>query len=107
MAGKAVPMGRSRTRENPWITITNGDWTWYVLKAYSADPDAPNARWFCTVVTPYTGEWGDMGDTYVADIDGYITQIDPDVPESALPRHLWGRTAKRVARIGALTFVEV
>ncbi len=107
MAGKAVPMGRSRDREHPWLTITDGSWTWYVLKAYQTDPDAPYARWFCLVVTPMTGEWGDMGDTYVREVRGYVTQRDPSVPDEALPRHLRGQAARQVIRVGGMTIVDI
>lgn len=88
MSGRTVPMGRTRPATEPWLTIVAGTWTWRVLKAYSLDPDAPYARWFCDVRTPYTGRLGDLGDTYIAEVQGVITQRDPAVPDSALPRHL-------------------
>jgi len=44
-----------------------GDWTWYVLKKWQVDDDAPYARWFCDVVTPIVPQ-GEMGDVYVAEI---------------------------------------
>jgi hypothetical protein len=81
--GKAIPMGKSRPDSKPYLTIVEGSWKTLVLKAYSEDPDAPYARWFCKVITPMTGEWGD---TYIAEIPGEIVQRDPEVPESALPR---------------------
>jgi len=42
-------------------------WTWYVLKKWQADDDAPQARWFCLVKTPIVPE-GEIGDVYVKDI---------------------------------------
>jgi hypothetical protein len=83
-------MGKTRPVSNPWLTVKSNGWTWKVLKAYSADPDKPFARWFCDVSSPFTAPSSDMGDTYTADVFGVITQIDPDVPLSALPKHLQG-----------------
>jgi hypothetical protein len=46
----------------------DGSWTWFVLKKWQVDDDAPNARWFCNVVTPMVGERGETGDVYVSEI---------------------------------------
>lgn len=106
MSGKAVPMGRYR--KEPWLIIDDGSWRTEVLKAYSIDPDAQYARWLCRVITPYTGPLGDMGDTYTADVRGWIIFQDPAVPDSALPRHLRGREAKSVTQVRpGLTVIEV
>jgi hypothetical protein len=107
----AIPMGKARKVENPYIIITDGSWEWRVLKAYSADPDKQYARWFCAVKSPFTyGGW-DMGDTYIEDVvrgGGYITHLDESVPESALPKRLRGKTAKSVTPLGnGITFIEV
>lgn len=92
-----LSMGKSRTSKDPYIIISGGGWTWRVLKAYSADPDAPYARWFCDVSSPHTFGGSDMGDTYTQDIvDGArmlgarITYRDPVVLDSDLPRALRG-----------------
>ena len=86
------PMSKSRTVDNPYLTIEDmgGQWVTKVLKAYQNDPDKPYARWFCAVYSPYTGGPGsyDMGDTYVAEVQGRITQRDPAVTDEALPKHL-------------------
>ena len=79
-----IPMGTTRPASNPWLTITDGDWTTKVLRAYSSKPDAPYARWLCEV-TPQGSPFSDVGDTYIRDIDGRIVQIDPSVPNEALP----------------------
>ena len=108
--GRTIPMGRTRPVEHPWLTITDGEWTWRVLKAYSADPDKPYARWLCDVTSPYTYGGSDLGDTYTADIvagGGYIVQRDPEVPDEAIPVRLRSRTASRVERVGYITVVEV
>jgi hypothetical protein len=106
--GKAIPMGRTRPASNPWLTITNGDWTWKVLQAHVQDPDQKYASWFCVVTTPYTGSLGDMGDTYISEVQGFVTQRDPSVPDEALPRHLRRNAAKSVTRVNAgFTIVEV
>ena len=80
-------MGKTRPASNPWLTIFHkpSGWTWKVLKAYSADPDAKYARWFCDVSSPFTAPSSDLGDTYISDIYGTIIQIDPTIPLSALP----------------------
>jgi hypothetical protein len=55
-----------------YLTVTSDvapGWTWYVLKAYqcrAAEKANKYARWLCRVVTPMTGEWGDVGDVYVS-----------------------------------------
>ena len=59
--------GKTRTKDNPYEIWEAGDWTWYVLKKWQADDNKPYARAFCLVVTPYTGDLGDLGDTYIAD----------------------------------------
>lgn len=55
----------------PYATVTYRDWTWKILKAYqSRQAELKNqfARYFCQVITPMTGSYGDMGDVYVKDI---------------------------------------
>ena len=56
------------TDDQPYATFRAGDWTWYVLKSWQGDEAKLYARWLCKVVTPYTGEMGDIGDTYVTDV---------------------------------------
>lgn len=91
MAGKIIPMGKTRKVEDPWLVIESNDgWTWKVLKAYSDDPTKPYARWYCAVSSPMTMGGIDMGDTYIADIAGSITHRDPSVPDSAIPARLRG-----------------
>ena len=108
MAGKARPMGKTRKASDPWLVVEDGTgWTWRVLQAHTADPDAPYASWFCDVSSPYTFGGSDMGDTYVSEVRGYVTHRDPSVPDEALPRHLRNRTARRVAVVGGMTIVEV
>lgn len=46
---------------------TDGKWKWYVLKKWQIDDNAPYARWFCHVETPYVPD-GEIGDVYVADV---------------------------------------
>ena len=82
------PMGKARTVEHPYLTVEAGGWTWKVLKAYTADPNKPGARWLCAVTSPMTQGSTDMGDTYTANIEGIVTQRDESVPDEALPRHL-------------------
>jgi hypothetical protein len=59
---------KTRPADNPYEVWVAGDWTWNVLKKWQADDDKPYARWFCKVVTPFTGPSGDLGDVYVSEI---------------------------------------
>lgn len=88
------PMGKSRTAENPYLTVKNGGFTYKVLKAYSADPDAKNARWFLATASPYTFGSDELGDGYIADVSGTIVQRDASVPDEAIPSHLKGGAVK-------------
>jgi len=85
------PLGKTRPAKNPYLTIENNGWRWHVLRAYSLNPDAQAARWFCAVESPFLSP-GEMeyGDTYIAEIKGLITHRDPVVPDEVLPRHLRG-----------------
>lgn len=61
---------KTRPDSNPyeiWRSF-DGSWTWNVLKKWQADDNKPYARWFCRVVTPFTGPSGDLGDVYVSEI---------------------------------------
>lgn len=107
MAGKARPMGKTRPASDPWLIIEDGTgWTWRVLQAHVSDPDAPYASWLCDVSSPYTFGGSDMGDTYTADVRGYVTHRDPSVPDEALPRHLRHNMARSVRRVGPVVIVE-
>jgi hypothetical protein len=60
-----------------WKT-PDGSWTWYVLKKYQTpekEAQNPNARWFCSVVSPFVGERGELGDVYVRDIKSHAKRI--------------------------------
>jgi hypothetical protein len=63
------------TRENAYEVWQGGDWTWYVLKKYQANDDAPAARWFCCVTSPAVGPRGELGDVYVAEIKNNARRI--------------------------------
>jgi hypothetical protein len=84
--GRTVP--RADWRRRPYATYVSGDWTWYVLKAYQHDPRTDYARWFCLVVTPYTGEAGDLGDVYAADVFGVgtLVQVRPELGDDEVPQ---------------------
>lgn len=78
MATEKNECAKTRPASNPYEVWQAGDWTWLVLKKYqtpSKEADNPYARWFCKVVTPYTGPEGDLGDVYVADILSYATRV--------------------------------
>lgn len=57
-----------------WSTL-DGSWRWYVLKKYQADDDKANARWFCLVTSPFVGEGGELGDTYVSEVKENAVRI--------------------------------
>lgn len=77
------PCGKTRPADRPYEVWQSGEWTWNVLKKWQADDDKPNARWFCLVITPYTGPSGDMGDVYVSEIkrNARLVSTDYDVVE--------------------------
>ena len=73
--GKSVPIEpRDTLRERAYAVYEDDrlpGWTWYVLKTYQSPDNAaknPYARAFCLVTSPYTGELGDLGDTYYSNI---------------------------------------
>jgi len=74
-------MGRTRPVSNPWLTITDGSWTWKVLQAPVTNPDKPFASWLCAVSSPYTFGGYDMGDTYINDIIGLGGELVPTPAE--------------------------
>jgi hypothetical protein len=57
-----------------WQTM-DGSWTWYVLKEYSADENKPYGRWFTLVTSPFVGERGELGDTYISDVKANARRI--------------------------------
>jgi hypothetical protein len=87
-----LTMGKTRTLKDPYLKVYDGNtgFDYAVLKAYSADPDKPFARWFVAVKSPMTFGGYDMGDTYVADVTGTVTFRDPAVSDADLPSHLKG-----------------
>lgn len=74
--------GKTRPIDNPYETWRDGDqaeedgagWEWRVLKKYSANDDAPYARWFCFVTSPFCPD-GEYGDTYVTEIKRYARRV--------------------------------
>jgi len=66
---------KTRPASDPYEVWVAGDWTWYVLKKWQADDEKPYARWFCKVVTPMTGDAGDLGDVYVSEIKRYARRV--------------------------------
>lgn len=73
-------MGKSRPKGQPWLVFENkaAGWRWEVLKSWQMDNRKPFARWFCNVTSPYTGSYGDMGDTYVDEILRYAVETYRD-----------------------------
>jgi len=68
-----MSLRKTVTRESAHATFQSpdGSWTWYVLKAYAAPKgEAKNqySRWFCQVTSPYVGDDGEYGDTYVTEV---------------------------------------
>ncbi len=71
--------GKSRSVENPYHIIVQGDWEWRVLKRYQS-PDAeranPYARWFVAVKSPLTYGSLEYGDTYIREIPTATAGMD-------------------------------
>jgi hypothetical protein len=74
LQGKTVPQPYKDNAYEVWAT-PDGSWKWYVLKKYQADDDKQYARWFCLVVSPFVGESGELGDTYVSDVKSNAIRI--------------------------------
>ena len=100
MSATKKPMGTRRDVQQPYLIVTDGDWEYRILKAYTSNPDAPFARWYAAIRSPFTFGGFAEGDTYILDITGTITFAEPDIPASALPRHL-----PRTAHLGACLFL--
>lgn len=90
MARKPNPMGKTRSVDNPYLTVEGNGWTYKVLKANTTDPGKSGGSWFCAVSSPYTFGGYDMGDTYITQVQGIVTQRDPVVTDDMLPAHLGG-----------------
>lgn len=63
--------GKTRGVNNPYEVWVLGQWEWRVLKKYQRpdkEKENPQARWFCAVSSPMTGNGYEMGDTYVREI---------------------------------------
>ena len=76
------PCRKTVKRENSyeiWEAMgIDGMWRWYVLRKYKgqeAEDKDEYARWFCLVTSPYVGEEGEYGDTYVKDIKSIAKRI--------------------------------
>jgi hypothetical protein len=60
--------GKTRSVDNPYEVWKSRDgWTWNVLKKWQVHDDAPYARWFCFVTSPFCPD-GEYGDVYVKEI---------------------------------------
>ena len=59
---------KTRTKDNPYEVweSADGTWRWLVLKKWQVHDDAPYARWFCYVTSPFCD--GEFGDCYVTDV---------------------------------------
>ena len=83
-----LTMGKTRPASDPYLTVTDGTFTYKVLKAYSADPNQQYARWFLATASPFTFGSDELGDGYIADVRGQIVQRRPEVTDADLPSHL-------------------
>lgn len=84
------PCGKTRSKDKPYETWSNGTWSWHVLKKYKnpeAEAQDPYARWFCFVVTPMCPH-GELGDVYVSEIKSQArrTYVDPQLATAELFR---------------------
>lgn len=62
--------GKSRTKSNPYATITHPytGWKWSILKSWQADNSKTHARWFCYV----EGDYSELGDEYCYNVRGAL-----------------------------------
>jgi hypothetical protein len=73
LRGKSIKVdwsGKSH-RQNAYEVYEAPGWKWYVLKHYQteeAETTNPYARVFCDVTSPFVGNSGELGDTYLSDI---------------------------------------
>ena len=77
----ANPYGKSVTKESPYATYVDGDWEYRILKLNQAPENAaknPFASAFCAVKSPMTYGTFNIGNTYLNDINGVLTQ-GPDI----------------------------
>lgn len=76
----ANPCSKTRPIDNPYEVWQTEDsrWTWYVLKKYqSPEKEAANeyARWYCYVTSPFTGDSGEYGDCYAAEVQSGTRRV--------------------------------
>ena len=76
---------KARGKDNPWIKVKSqmfgGETITSVLKNNQADTLRSGASAFCLVVSPATGSFGDMGDTYWTQVyAGELVEVDGREP---------------------------
>lgn len=75
----SIACNKTRKVDNPYEVWEGHGWTWKVLKKYQKNDDAPYARSFCFVTSPYCPE-GEYGDVYINDYknSGVLTKTNYD-----------------------------
>lgn len=79
------PLGKSRTADKPYAIFRGDGIEWRVLKTYKlAKNEDGYSRWFVHATSPFTGERGELGDTYRADVvrHGRLTYASPEFLEA-------------------------
>lgn len=90
---KTNPFGKSRTEDKPYAIFqaAGGSWEWRVLKTYRRpDLDVKDryGRWFCSVTSPHTRGYAELGDTYARKNDFDLGVSDLAVLVAATPEFL-------------------
>lgn len=100
---------KSREKENAYLQLEGSLFgmpaTTYVLKNNQEDTLSQYASAFCLVVTPATGPYGDMGDTYWEQIyaSGELVKVDGREPTDD-ERIEWASLRERRGLAAAVSF---
>lgn len=84
------PFGKCRNVNDPYFTLTHGDWSWKVLKLYKSPANTLKdryARAFCAVSSPFTHGSFDLGDTYVSDVPGLAELLRQHIADEEKAYH--------------------
>jgi hypothetical protein len=79
--------GRTRPQSDPYEVITQGDWTWKVLKHYQSpegERSNPYARVFLATTSPYTFGSAELSDGYIDDVPDLRALLNDQIVEAEI-----------------------